>query len=156
MLSAVVMPGRYCDKGSLRDALKGRAFCLMPNASAAADPDSAGLDGSTPTVSISFDHLNYRGVLDTALDICKAMLHLHMADVVHGDLKVRACRHLFWPRIPVLVCCYSGSLGMPTLPMWTAHSHFFSGKDALVGMPGVAYNRKEHGHSGYAGHIGQE
>ena len=35
-------------------------------------------------------------VLDTALDIAKAMLHLHMADVLHGDLKV-------WTRLYVWI-----------------------------------------------------
>ena len=30
-------------------------------------------------------------MLDTALDIAKAMLHLHIADVLHGDLKVWNC-----------------------------------------------------------------
>ena len=34
--------------------------------------------------------LNYAAILDTALDIAKAMLHLHAADILHGDLKVGA------------------------------------------------------------------
>ncbi|GAX78419.1 hypothetical protein CEUSTIGMA_g5861.t1 [Chlamydomonas eustigma] len=54
----------YCDKGSLTDALKGKAFFLVGSGD-----------------------LNYAAVLDTALDIAKAMLHLHLADVLHGDLK---------------------------------------------------------------------
>ena len=35
--------------------------------------------------------LNYAAILDTAADIAKAMLHLHTADILHGDLKVGAC-----------------------------------------------------------------
>jgi serine/threonine protein kinase len=54
----------YCDKGSLRDALQHHAFMT-----------TAGF--------------NYRGVLDTALDIARAMVHLHSAGIIHGDLKVR-------------------------------------------------------------------
>ncbi|GAX77208.1 hypothetical protein CEUSTIGMA_g4654.t1 [Chlamydomonas eustigma] len=54
----------YCDKGSLIDALKGRGF-MVPGTG----------------------KLNYAAVLDTALDIARAMLHLHLADVLHGDLK---------------------------------------------------------------------
>jgi len=54
----------YCDKGNLRDAIdQGVFFC-----------DNG---------------LNYRGILDTALDIAKAMLHLHSCNVLHGDLKAR-------------------------------------------------------------------
>ncbi|PNH00101.1 hypothetical protein TSOC_014093, partial [Tetrabaena socialis] len=52
----------YCDKGCLRDALDGDAF-------------------------LSAEGVNYRGVLDTAADIAKAMLHLHLVDLLHGDLK---------------------------------------------------------------------
>jgi hypothetical protein len=47
------------------EALKGRAF-MVPGTG----------------------KLNYAAVLDTALDIARAMLHLHLADVLHGDLKV--------------------------------------------------------------------
>ncbi|KXZ47893.1 hypothetical protein GPECTOR_32g506 [Gonium pectorale] len=71
----------FCDRGCLRDALDGNAF-------------------------LTSDGVNYRGtlrthrtlgmmgpslycVLDTAADIAKAMLHLHLADVLHGDLKAR-------------------------------------------------------------------
>ena len=31
---------------------------------------------------------SFQAVLDTALDIAKAMMHLHLADVLHADLKV--------------------------------------------------------------------
>ncbi|GFR47096.1 hypothetical protein Agub_g8666 [Astrephomene gubernaculifera] len=54
----------FCDRGCLRDALDGDAF-------------------------LTSSGVNYRGVLDTAADIAKAMLHLHCADVLHGDLKAR-------------------------------------------------------------------
>ena len=32
--------------------------------------------------------LNYRAVLETALDVAKGMMHLHSLDLVHSDLKV--------------------------------------------------------------------
>ncbi|GLC33042.1 hypothetical protein PLESTB_000377300 [Pleodorina starrii] len=54
----------FCDRGCLRDALDGNAFLTATG-------------------------VNYAGVLDTAADIAKAMLHLHLADVLHGDLKAR-------------------------------------------------------------------
>ncbi|KAG2450347.1 hypothetical protein HYH02_004852 [Chlamydomonas schloesseri] len=52
----------YCDKGCLREALDMGVFF-----------GSAGL--------------NYPAILDTAADVAKAMLHLHLNDVLHGDLK---------------------------------------------------------------------
>ncbi|GLI65582.1 hypothetical protein VaNZ11_009155 [Volvox africanus] len=54
----------FCDRGCLRDALDGNAF-------------------------LTHAGVNYGGVLDTAADIAKAMLHLHIANVLHGDLKAR-------------------------------------------------------------------
>ena len=33
--------------------------------------------------------MNYAAILDTAADIARAMVHLHRADVLHGDLKAR-------------------------------------------------------------------
>jgi len=54
----------YCDRGCLRDALDLGAF----------------LSGSG---------LNYSAILDSALDIAKAMLHLHCNNVLHADLKAR-------------------------------------------------------------------
>ncbi|GIL92905.1 hypothetical protein Vretifemale_20388 [Volvox reticuliferus] len=54
----------FCDRGCLRDALDGNAF-------------------------LTHAGVNYAGVLDTAADIAKAMLHLHNEDVLHGDLKAR-------------------------------------------------------------------
>ncbi|GIL91517.1 hypothetical protein Vretimale_18402 [Volvox reticuliferus] len=52
----------FCDRGCLRDALDGGAF-------------------------FSAEGLNYPAILETAADIAKAMLHLHMNDVLHSDLK---------------------------------------------------------------------
>lgn len=54
----------YCDKGSLRDALDLGAF-LLENGS-----------------------VNYPAVLDTAIEIATAVLHLHHRNVLHSDLKV--------------------------------------------------------------------
>lgn len=54
-----------CDLGSLRAALDKGVFVL---------PDET---------------LNYHAVLDMALDIAKAMLHLHRQSILHSDLKVR-------------------------------------------------------------------
>ncbi|EFJ42183.1 hypothetical protein VOLCADRAFT_107375 [Volvox carteri f. nagariensis] len=52
----------YCDRGCLRDALDAGAF-------------------------FSANGLNYPAILETAADIAKAMLHLHLNDVLHSDLK---------------------------------------------------------------------
>ncbi|KAG2426117.1 hypothetical protein HYH02_014872 [Chlamydomonas schloesseri] len=52
----------YCDRGCLRDALDAGAF-------------------------FSAEGLNYLAILDTAADVAKALLHLHLNDVLHGDLK---------------------------------------------------------------------
>ncbi|PNW79397.1 hypothetical protein CHLRE_09g413400v5 [Chlamydomonas reinhardtii] len=52
----------YCDRGCLRDALDAGAF-------------------------FSAEGLNYPAILDTAADVAKALLHLHLNDVLHGDLK---------------------------------------------------------------------
>ncbi|GIL44373.1 hypothetical protein Vafri_1861, partial [Volvox africanus] len=52
----------YCDKGCLREALDAGIFF--------------GQSG-----------LNFSAILDTAADVAKALLHLHLNDVLHGDLK---------------------------------------------------------------------
>uniref|UniRef100_A0A7S3VTM3 Protein kinase domain-containing protein n=1 Tax=Dunaliella tertiolecta TaxID=3047 RepID=A0A7S3VTM3_DUNTE len=54
----------YCDRSSLRDALDAGAF-LAPNG------------------------LNYAAQLDCAMDVAKAMLHLHCNNILHLDLKTR-------------------------------------------------------------------
>ena len=46
---------------------------------------------STPPMQGAFVHtntLNYHAILDTALDVAKAMCHLHAMNVLHSDLKV--------------------------------------------------------------------
>lgn len=52
----------FCDKGCLRDALDDGVFQIGP-----------GL-------------VNYLAILDTAADVAKAMLHLHLMNVLHSDL----------------------------------------------------------------------
>ncbi|KAG1672489.1 hypothetical protein FOA52_002797 [Chlamydomonas sp. UWO 241] len=54
----------YCDRGCLRDSLDLGEF--------------RGPQG-----------LKYRAILDTALDVAKAMCHLHAMNVLHSDLKAR-------------------------------------------------------------------
>mmetsp|Transcript_4672 Transcript_4672/g.14117 ORF Transcript_4672/g.14117 Transcript_4672/m.14117 type:complete len:888 (-) Transcript_4672:1869-4532(-) len=54
----------FCDRGCLRDALDAAAFY--------------GPQG-----------LKYKAILDTALDVAKAMTHLHAMNVLHADLKAR-------------------------------------------------------------------
>jgi len=54
----------YCDRSSLRDALDAGVF-MTPNG------------------------LNYAAQLDCAMDVAKAMLHLHCNNVLHLDLKTR-------------------------------------------------------------------
>ena len=37
---------------------------------------------------LSSSTLNFHAILDTSLDIAKAMVHLHAMNVLHSDLKV--------------------------------------------------------------------
>lgn len=62
----------FCDKGCLRDALDAKVFHSH---------GGSGYGGNGT--------LNYRAVLDTALDVANAMTHLHSANVLHSDLKAR-------------------------------------------------------------------
>ena len=55
----------YCNRGCLRDALDSNAYLSA----------SGGL--------------NYAAILDTTIDIARAMLHLHCNNVLHMDLKAR-------------------------------------------------------------------
>lgn len=61
-----------CDRGSLRDALEDGAFLI----------DSQPGPGGEVL-------LNYPAVLDMAMDIAKACIHLHRNDILHCDLKAR-------------------------------------------------------------------
>jgi serine/threonine protein kinase len=56
----------FCDRGCLREALESQSF-----------------------LDASLGGLNYAAILDTALDVAKAMCHLHASNVLHGDLKAR-------------------------------------------------------------------
>ena len=40
------------------------------------------------SVFLKSNVLNYHAILDTALDVAKAMCHLHAMNVLHSDLKV--------------------------------------------------------------------
>ena len=55
--------------------------------------------------------VNYRAILETALDIAKGMLQLHQLDLVHSDLKVWN-----WPGTP------SGSLLQDPHHLWNSFS----------------------------------
>lgn len=108
----------YCDRGSLRDALDRGAFRglqgphsasnasdtsgsghgrVAAGAAAGAGPAAGGepaggpgsSSGPLPSGSGGGD-VNYRAVLDTAVDIATAMVHLHGRNVLHADLKVAA------------------------------------------------------------------
>ena len=56
-------------------------------------PDTVALDlccrAAIAGVFFSVNGLNYKAILDTASDVAKAMVHLHLANVLHSDLKVR-------------------------------------------------------------------
>lgn len=47
-------------------------------------------------IFFTFNGLNYKAILETAVDVAKAMVHLHLANVLHSDLKVclvgKGCR----------------------------------------------------------------
>lgn len=117
----------YCDRGSLREALKNGLFAepavaATATAAVAVQPqdalqppttDGAGAPSSPPSshggsssysggalsgaasasaassLSPPAASSRYRFILDTALDIAKAMVHLHHENVVHADLKAR-------------------------------------------------------------------
>lgn len=55
----------FCDKGCLREALDGGIF-------------------TSPSGDV-----NLPAVLDSAIDVARAMLHLHCNNVLHMDLKSR-------------------------------------------------------------------
>ena len=61
----------YAEMGSLREALDNGAFRL----------DSGGGAGA--------GGVNLPAVLDTAIDVARAMLHLHSQSILHADLKAR-------------------------------------------------------------------
>ena len=48
--------------------------------------------------------INYRAVLETALDIAKGMLHLHMLDLVHSDLKASIYRDQMYGGLHTSIC----------------------------------------------------
>ena len=103
----------YCDRGSLRDALDRGAFRAAGGGSmhlssstvgsgggsqhagggSSHGASSSGMDGAGGSSSLSGvlptpGSVNYRAVLDTAIDIATAMVHLHGRNVLHADLKV--------------------------------------------------------------------
>jgi hypothetical protein len=80
----------YCDKGSLRDALDLGAFKL---------PDGG---------------VNYPAVLDTAVEIVTAVLHLHQRNVLHSDLKVGAASNALSLECGLLCLMFLALLHQPT------------------------------------------
>lgn len=55
-----------CDLGSLRRALNSQVF-----------------------INPSIGKVNYRAVLDTAVDMARGMAHMHKHNIVHADVKAR-------------------------------------------------------------------
>ncbi len=51
--------------------------------------------------------LNYHAILDTALDVAKAMCHLHAMNVLHSDLKVWVRLTCVKPLSAYLTCTLS-------------------------------------------------
>ena len=87
----------YCDGGSLEDALKESAFFDGKPTVMRCDetyPSSSFLGHLLlpllDRLSFSFltdKGLNYAAILETAADVAKGMLHLHVHNVIHADLK---------------------------------------------------------------------
>jgi serine/threonine protein kinase len=78
----------FCDRGSLRDHLSQPGAFELPaiDAEAAADNAAALAAAAAPSTPTRRDVL---AVLDTALEIAQAMVHLHSEGIVHADLKAR-------------------------------------------------------------------
>jgi serine/threonine protein kinase len=72
----------YCDKGSLREALDKGAF-----KAGRGDGGDEGVAAAAPAAAAPA--VNYPAVLDTAVEIATAMVHLHGRNVLHADLKAR-------------------------------------------------------------------
>ncbi|KAI8472387.1 MAG: hypothetical protein J3K34DRAFT_209795 [Monoraphidium minutum] len=76
-----------CDIGSLRDALNSGLFrsdaCTERAAAAGVSAASLPLPGQA-----SYEPNNLR-VIDTALDVARALAHLHAQSILHSDLKAR-------------------------------------------------------------------
>jgi hypothetical protein len=123
-----VCPAQFCDRGCLRDALDAGAL-LTPEGQAPGTK-STGLHrqhcirvcvcGTRHACACVTRHacacvprhvalwppgVSYGAVLETAADVARAMLHLHLNNVIHGDLKV--C--LGFDTDHVLLCWCDGS-----------------------------------------------
>ncbi len=59
----------------------------QPGSTAAGEGSAAAAAGAAASDSIC--PLGYAAVLDTCLDVARAMLHMHSESIVHGDLKAR-------------------------------------------------------------------
>lgn len=64
LLPQVRLVIEFCDRGSLRDALNRGAFVTRAG------------------------RVNMLWVVESALEVGRAMLHLHSENIIHGDLKV--------------------------------------------------------------------
>jgi len=93
-------PQQYCDRGTLRDAVKAGLFHRQ-----------------LPDGSIGID---IGAVVDVLLDVAYAVQYLHSMQLVHGDIKVgvayRGRGVGKWPALAVCcVCAYYSSLSPPNL-----------------------------------------
>ncbi|KAG2496828.1 hypothetical protein HYH03_005233 [Edaphochlamys debaryana] len=88
----LVLVQEYCCRGTLACAIRNGAFKAkaseVPSSSAAGSgaAGQGGGAGSKPA-SASAERVARRMVLRTAAEICRGMVHLHAANVIHGDLK---------------------------------------------------------------------
>ena len=96
----------FCDRGDLRDALEAGTFRQhshsSPDLAVATVPASEAMSASAATTAsgpppfpapatAAAGPIDYLSVLETAADIARGMAHLHACNIVHLDLKVRAC-----------------------------------------------------------------
>ncbi len=124
-----------CDRGSLRQLLSAGGLLRGPvcsssggggggggGADGGVDPFSAqnisssrsggcGSAGSSWLQQCATPALDMRGVIDTALDVARAMVHLHNENILHSDLKARttSCakqRHVIASPL-ILLCSFA-------------------------------------------------
>ncbi|GAX73029.1 hypothetical protein CEUSTIGMA_g481.t1 [Chlamydomonas eustigma] len=116
----------YCDCGSLRDGLDAGMFLMG--------------DGQ----------LNYRAMLETAIDVARGMIHLHKLNIVHADIKARNVLMMRSPKEHRGVISKVSDFGLSfKLEVMETHvSYLFQGTKTHM-----APEFMEHGHMGKAADV---
>eukprot|EP00798_Chlamydomonas_sp_ICE-L_P011744 gene11744-5181_t len=76
--------------GTPRSSLPDRSRSGAPSSHQAPHCGSKGAASLNPTSGFEVNGtLNYKGVVDTAMDAARAMIYIHKSGIVHADLKAR-------------------------------------------------------------------